>query len=379
MATTGPYILHKSTQLCFAVRSNVNFEQIHPSVLSSKLAQKVIFNFPDGANTLPPRINFKVLSSAMNVFCEKVRLEREKFVTGKQQGKHRKRRHNHRHNELKCRPREGTNTNVEDLQKYEAKRSSDAVLLGAGGFFWTQERITDQDLINCTKNLKISDEESSTTQNHQEEATAVRWEVLTKQDNMSVLRRQMETGIYEYKVFGTFADVSARSFFTIQVDTEYRKVWDKYAAKLDIIDKDPQSGNEVLHWIMKYPYPLRTRDYVMIRRSKVDENEKKIVLISRATSHPKYPEGDEHVRVKEYASHMVIRPHRTFDENGMDFVLSSYDNPRMTIPAVCMNYASASGIPDYINTLHSAARKIQTPDDMFYCEKDQSLTALVKR
>lgn len=26
-----------------------------------------------------------------------------------------------------------------------------------------------------------------------------KWEVLTRQDNMSVLRRQMETGIYEYK------------------------------------------------------------------------------------------------------------------------------------------------------------------------------------
>jgi hypothetical protein len=26
-----------------------------------------------------------------------------------------------------------------------------------------------------------------------------RWEVLSEHDNMSVLRRQMETGIYEYK------------------------------------------------------------------------------------------------------------------------------------------------------------------------------------
>lgn len=144
MAATGSYILYKSTQLCFAVRSNINLEQIHPSVLSSKLARK--FNFPDGANTLPPRINLKVLSTAMNVVCEKVRFEREKFMFGKQQRKHLKRRRHHRHNELKSRPRENVH-NLEENSKHEAKKASDAVLLGAGGFFWAEERITDHDLI----------------------------------------------------------------------------------------------------------------------------------------------------------------------------------------------------------------------------------------
>jgi len=142
MAATAPYILHKSTQLCFAVRSNVNFDQINPSVLSSKLARK--FNFPDGANTLPPRINLKVLSTAMNVMCEMVRLEREKYVFGKQQRKHLRRRH-HRHNELKSRARESVHN--ADISSHESKTASEAILLGAGGFFWAKERISDHDLI----------------------------------------------------------------------------------------------------------------------------------------------------------------------------------------------------------------------------------------
>lgn len=365
MAATGPYMLHKSTQLCFAVRSNVNFEQINPIVLSSKLARK--FNFPDGANTLPPRINLKLLSSAISVVCEKVRLERERFVFGKEQGKYDRRRH-HRHNEYKTRPRE--TKIMEELQNQENRMCSET----DGGFFWAQERITDEDLINCTRTLQLEEGNKVDGQDRKEE-----WEVLSKQEHTSVLRRQMESGIYEYKVFGTFFDISARSFYTIQVDTEYRKVWDKYADKLDIIGRDPQSNCEVLHWIMRYPYPLQTRDYVMIRRSKFDEKERKIVLISRATSHPDYPENTDHVRVKEYASHMVIRPHRTFDEDGMDFVLSSYDNPRMNIPSVCMNYASSSGIPEYIKTLHSAAKKIQSKHPVFNCDNDQSITSLVKR
>lgn len=142
MAATGPYILHKSTQLCLAVRSNFNFDQINPSVLSSKFARK--FNFPDGANTLPPRINLKVLSTAMNVMCEMVRVEREKFVFGKRQRKHLRRRHS-RHNELKSRRRDSIHN--EEIPTHSSKTSSDAVLLGAGGFFWAEERITDHDLI----------------------------------------------------------------------------------------------------------------------------------------------------------------------------------------------------------------------------------------
>lgn len=38
--------------------------------------------------------------------------------------------------------------------------------------------------------------------------------------------------------------------------------------------------------------------------------------VFRATSHPQYPESDEHVRVKEYESYMVIKPHQTFDQVG---------------------------------------------------------------
>lgn len=41
-----------------------------------------------------------------------------------------------------------------------------------------------------------------------------------------------------------------------QIDTEYRKIWDHYAGKLEIIDRDPEGECEVLHWIMKYPVSI---------------------------------------------------------------------------------------------------------------------------
>lgn len=42
-------------------------------------------------------------------------------------------------------------------------------------------------------------------------------------------------------------------FVLIQVDNEYREVWDQFVLKLDVVDSDPVSGSEVLHWVQKFP------------------------------------------------------------------------------------------------------------------------------
>lgn len=39
----------------------------------------------------------------------------------------------------------------------------------------------------------------------------------------------------------------------IQVDNEYRIAWDQFVLRLDVIDSDPLSGSEVLHWVTKFP------------------------------------------------------------------------------------------------------------------------------
>jgi len=38
-----------------------------------------------------------------------------------------------------------------------------------------------------------------------------------------------------------------------QVDLEFRKQWDKLVITLDVVDKDDESGTEVVHWVMHYP------------------------------------------------------------------------------------------------------------------------------
>lgn len=41
-----------------------------------------------------------------------------------------------------------------------------------------------------------------------------------------------------------------------QVDNEYRAVWDQFVLKLDVVDLDPMSGSEVLHWVTKFPVSI---------------------------------------------------------------------------------------------------------------------------
>ena len=63
-------------------------------------------------------------------------------------------------------------------------------------------------------------------------------------------------------------------------------------------------------------YPMYGREYVYVRRYKVDPDSNVMVLVSRAVEHPQFPVTDKFVRVHTYISSMVIRPHTTFDEVG---------------------------------------------------------------
>lgn len=69
-------------------------------------------------------------------------------------------------------------------------------------------------------------------------------------------------GLYVYKVFGSFSDVSAEDFLRVQVDVDYRKEWDPTARRLEIIDSDPRSEMEadrqsdVVYWEMEWPVSI---------------------------------------------------------------------------------------------------------------------------
>lgn len=78
---------------------------------------------------------------------------------------------------------------------------------------------------------------------------------------MLVWRREEKdsNGLYAYKVYGSFDDVSAEDFLNVQLDIDYRKEWDDTAKQLEIIDTDPSSEessnscSDIIYWEMIWP------------------------------------------------------------------------------------------------------------------------------
>lgn len=135
MATTGPYIIYKSSQLCAAVRSNVDFD----TPLRERI-REVTFSF-HGVDTLPPRLNLKSLTTAVNAVCQQVREKREKYLMSRRDIKQARR--GFRREQFYSQARESDETYENSITGTPA---SSVRLLNAGGFLWDKERITDYEL-----------------------------------------------------------------------------------------------------------------------------------------------------------------------------------------------------------------------------------------
>ncbi|XP_074419870.1 stAR-related lipid transfer protein 7, mitochondrial [Larus michahellis] len=244
----------------------------------------------------------------------------------------------------------------------------------AGVFVWDGQRIEEEELQRSAQEMKQMENIASLLQGgnpgdrqrpdpkSEREALALPgeqpWEMIMDKKHFKLWRRPIEgTHLYQYRVFGSYTDVTPRQFFNVQLDTEYRKKWDSLVIKLDVIERDLATGSEVIHWVTHFPYPMYSRDYVYVRRYSVDKENNLMVLVSRAVEHPGVPEDPEYVRVRTYESQMVIRPHKTFDENGFDYLLTYSDNPQTVFPRYCVSWMVSSGMPDFLEKLHTAALK----------------------
>uniref|UniRef100_A0A8C6IQJ9 StAR-related lipid transfer protein 7, mitochondrial n=1 Tax=Melopsittacus undulatus TaxID=13146 RepID=A0A8C6IQJ9_MELUD len=234
----------------------------------------------------------------------------------------------------------------------------------AGVFVWDGQRIEEEELQRSAQEMKHMENISSLFQGDSQrleprvEQGEQPWEMIMDKKHFKLWRRPIEgTHLYQYRVFGSYTDVTPRQFFNVQLDTEYRKKWDSLVIKLDVIERDSATGSEVIHWVTHFPYPMYSRDYVYVRRYSVDRENNLMVLVSRAVEHPSVPEDPEYVRVRTYESQMVIRPHKTFDENGFDYLLTYSDNPQTVFPRYCLSWMVSSGMPDFLEKLHTAALK----------------------
>ncbi|XP_030754646.1 stAR-related lipid transfer protein 7, mitochondrial-like [Sitophilus oryzae] len=183
------------------------------------------------------------------------------------------------------------------------------------------------------------------------------WVPFIAKDDLLVWKRPYGNGLFEYKVYGSYHDVTAEDFLQVQVDTDYRKEWDTTAIQLEVGERDTGSDSDILYWEMQWPRLFVNRDYVFNRRYKVFEDSKTLMIINKTTEYPRFPKYPDKFRVEEYWSCMVIKPYTDIKQPGIEFSLTYFDNPGVNIPSSVTTWVAKSAMPDFLAKLRNASKK----------------------
>ncbi|XP_049962214.1 stAR-related lipid transfer protein 7, mitochondrial isoform X1 [Schistocerca serialis cubense] len=253
--------------------------------------------------------------------------------------------------------------------------------VGVCAFDWDRDRIPNEEMLRYTAELEETSNLFETRKKRSvcscpdknccecscsgsipgsTEAVRSDWLPFIEEDDVLIWRKQEDKmrGLYAYKVYGKYNDVSAQAFLQAQIDTDYRKEWDNTAVTLKIIDSEPTSNSDVIYWEMQWPKLFSNRDYVFNRRYMVCIEKNVIIIVNKCVEHPGCPEKPENHRVKEYWSYMVIKPFTHFNEPGIEFVLTYFDNPGVSIPSALSAWVAMTGLPDFLSRLRAAAREL---------------------
>ncbi|XP_022408227.1 phosphatidylcholine transfer protein isoform X4 [Monodon monoceros] len=162
----------------------------------------------------------------------------------------------------------------------------------------------------------------------------------------------MQTGLYEYKVFGFLEDCSPDLLADVFMDLDYRKQWDQYVKEL--YEKEC-NGEAAVYWEVKYPFPMSNRDYVYVRqRRELDHEGQKIhVILAQSTSMPQFPEKSGVIRVKQYKQSLAIQ---SDGKRGSKVFMYYFDNPGGQIPSWLINWAAKKGVPNFLKDMTKACQ-----------------------
>jgi hypothetical protein len=131
-----------------------------------------------------------------------------------------------------------------------------------------------------------------------------------------------------------------------------------------MVDKDLVSNTELVRWISKFPYPLKEREYMFVRRYCIEPDEKILILLNRGLPELSSLSYDANtVKVTQYKSHTIIIPYTDFDKPGLYYIIQYYEVNKANIPKVAYKWIASSGLPDYVAKLHKATLKLRERQD----------------
>jgi hypothetical protein len=188
------------------------------------------------------------------------------------------------------------------------------------------------------------------------------WTPFLERKDILVWRKEHSTmkGMYFYKMYGKFDDVTADEFIQVQTDTsDFRLDWDNSTAKCAVVDKKNDSGQEVYYWETIWPRFFSNRYYCCSRQLVQNLGDGRTVLISRSTDHPRCKDNQSNkvVSVEGYESILTVQPTTTSDQMGIEFALSGFENPGVKLPESIITWVAIRGMPEFMLNLRQACLK----------------------
>ncbi|XP_023333112.1 uncharacterized protein LOC111704944 isoform X2 [Eurytemora carolleeae] len=167
-------------------------------------------------------------------------------------------------------------------------------------------------------------------------------------------------GMYIYKMYGRFDDVSADEYLRVQLDmSEFRLNWDTSTAQCFVLERKAETNQEVYYWEVNWPRFFSNRDYCCVRQYYRDPVSGTTVLISRSTQHTQCPVKRKCLRVEDYNSVLTVKPFTKPDQLGIEFCLTGFENPGVQLPESIITWVAIRGMPEFMLNLRNACIKIR--------------------
>merc|ERR1711913_221704 len=82
-------------------------------------------------------------------------------------------------------------------------------------------------------------------------------------------------------------------------------------------------------------------------------------MLSRSVDHPKCPANKRTWGVKDYFSTLIVKPHTTRDQPGLEFCLTGFENPGLQLPESIITWVAVRGMPEFMMNLRAACIKLR--------------------
>lgn len=181
-----------------------------------------------------------------------------------------------------------------------------------------------------------------------EEIKSLGWKLVHESLSFSLYKKRDKPkekedghGVVLYLMFGSLGDVSPRTLLSSQIAKEYRELWDTTMKDMKSLHSNLEpfadSSEDTIYYRTKWPWPLKDRDYTLVRRCKIFPENSTIVFVSKSIETDSMPKKDGVIRVENYWCQSAFVSHKSEDIGGLEKHFNTDKSRSAKTPAIAMS------------------------------------------